>query len=482
VNGDASGPTLIPEADQRLDKNVVGLWGALIMTLAFMAPAMSLFFTTPSMVGSTGAPVPLAYLIAMVGVLCTGNALIQFSRRFSSTGTFVTFMSKGFGGSIGLVGAIVLLTGYLLAASTVICIFGSWTHDMLVRYASVSVPWQLISVVAAIVLTGLAVRGLHISTETAAVLFAFEVLVLVVVSVVVIVKGGHQGQAIDAILPSKVTTWNGFGLAAILAVYSFLGYEGAVPLGEETANPRRNTPLAVAIAIISLGILYFLVTYAAIVGFGVSHLDALASDSAFFDTMAKQYLGGAGIFVALAGFTSTLGSGLAILNVQPRILYNISRAGLFPELVSHSHPRWHTPWVAIIVFGSIITVIPLIGSAFGLDPLTIFAVFGTWGGLPITCIYMVVNLALIIFWFSHKRDGSPWTHLVIPLIGMAVWIWPIYLAAKPGSGLFGWTWIWVVGPAIAGTVFMLLIRKRRDPGRLAAVIAGESEAEGGESL
>lgn len=475
MSGDASGPSLIPDASQRLDKNVIGLWGALVMTLAFMAPAMSLFFTTPSMVGSTGAPVPLVYLVAMVGVLCTGNALIQFSRQFSSTGTFVTFISKGLGGSVGLVAAIVLLTGYLLAASTVLDIFGSWTHDMLVRYASIDIPWQLIAVVAAVILTGLAVRGLHISTRWATVLFTFEVVILVVVSLAVIFKGGHQGQTLDAFRPSKVVTWNGFGLAAILAVYSFLGYEGAVSLGEETANPRRNTPLAVGIAIVSLGALYVLVTYAAVVGFGVSHLDKLAGDSAAFETLARQYLGGSQILIAIAGFTSTLGSGLAILNVQPRILYNVSRAGLFPKLISRSHPRWHTPYLAIIVFGSIITAIPLIGSAFGLDPLTIFAVFGTWGGLPISCVYMLVNLALIIFWFAHRREGSSFTHFVIPLVGMAVWVWPIYLAAKPSNTLFGWSWFFVIAPLVAGTVFMLLIRKRRDPSRLAAVIAGEEE-------
>jgi amino acid transporter len=264
-------------------------------------------------------------------------------------------------------------------------------------------------------------------------------------------------------------SWNGFGLASILAVYSFLGYEGAVTLGEETANPRRNTPLAVAIAILSLGALYVLVTYSAVVGFGVSHLDKLASDSAAFDTLATRYLGGSQILIAIAGFTSTLGCGLAILNVQPRILYNVSRAGLFPKLISRSHPRWHTPYLAILVFGSIITAIPLIGSA--------FAVFGTWGGLPISCIYMLVNLALIVYWLAHRRAGSFLTHLVIPVVGMAVWVWPIYLAAKPASGLFGWTWIFVVAPLAVGIVFMLVMRTRRDTSRLAAVIAGEEEVE-----
>jgi amino acid transporter len=280
-----------------------------------------------------------------------------------------------------------------------------------------------------------------------------------------------------------VTSWHGFGLAAVLAVYSFLGYEGAVPLGEETSNPRRNVGLAVVIAIVALGVLYVFVTYAAIVGYGTAHLDKLAGDSAAFHTLAHRYLGGSTFLIDIAGLTSTIGSALALLNVQPRIIYNIGRAGLFPGMVSRVHPRWHTPYLAIIVFGALITAIPMIGSIGGLDPLTIFGDFGTFGGLPASIIYMVVSLALIVFWLRHNREGSFWTHLVIPIVGTAVWVWPIYLSIKPAAGLLGKAWLWVVVPVVAGLIFVawLSTRKDRNPAALAAVLAGEEELPAEES-
>ncbi len=55
----------------------------------------------------------------------------------------MTFISRGLGGRAGVVAALVLLTGYVLAASTVICIFDSWTHNVLTRNFSVSVPWPV---------------------------------------------------------------------------------------------------------------------------------------------------------------------------------------------------------------------------------------------------------------------------------------------------------------------------------------------------
>jgi len=464
----------LPQSE-RLDRNVIGLAGALIIALAFMAPALSVFFTTPALVASTGAPIPLVYLVAMLGVLCTGNALAQFSRAYPSTGSFVTFISRGLGGPTGLVSAVILLAGYTLAASTVIDIFGSWTHDVLDRNLSIDVPWQILSVAGAVAFTIVAIRGLRISTSAAVLFFAFEVIVLLVVSVTILAKGGASGLSADPISPSAITSSGGFGLAAVLAVYSFIGYEAAVPLAEETSNPRRNTPLAVLIAIVSLGLLYVFVTYSAVIGFGVDNLDELAGDSAAFDTLTERYLGGARVLVDLAGMTSIIGSALALLNVQPRILYNVSRAGFAPRALAQVHHRWRTPHRAILAFSVTITLIPLVLGAFGKDPLTIFAQVGTFGAFEIVLIYALVNVALIAHWLRTARTGRPLTHLVVPIVGVAAWGLPIYYALKPGQpSPFNYTWLAGVIPLVVGLAY-LFVRRHSDTAMLAQVLGGERE-------
>lgn len=186
-----------------------------------------------------------------------------------------------------------------------------------------------------------------------------------------------------------------------MAVYSFIGYEAAVALGEETRNPRRNTGLAVLARLI-LGVVYVIVTYGAIVGFGTSKVASLAADSAPFDTPAGRYPGGARILVDIAGFTSIAGSAIAILNVQPRILYNVSRAGLAPPALSAIYRRFRTPHAAIIAFSFVIAIIPLVIGLFGVAPLNIFTYVGTYAGPPIVVIYAAVNVALIIDW---RRRG-----------------------------------------------------------------------------
>ena len=463
--------------DHLLHRNTIGLGAALFMTFALMAPAFSLFGTTGPMASQVGPPLPLVFIVAMLGILCTGNALVQFTRRYPSSGSFVTFISKGLGGRVGLISGVGLIIGYTFCTAAVIALFGVWTQTVLQRELSLNVPWWVLGILAGAGLTLLAARGLGISARGAAVLFLFEVIIIIIVSFFTVFKGGFSGLSMTPFSPSAITGGSGFGLAAVLSVYCFIGYEGAVSLGEETENPRRNTPITVVVGIVALSALFIFASYAVVVGFGVTHMAALAADPASWDTLGRHYVGSwFGVFIDLAGITSTLGCGLAAINGYPRIIYNVSRAGLFPRFLARTGSRWRTPYWSLIIFGVVVTVIPLIGVAFGLTTAELFGVISTYGALPVTIIYLIVNLGLIVYWFAHQRTGSFWTHLVIPIVGASIWVYPIYLALKPGEGPFHWTWLFVVVPVILGAILLVVVlRQGKNPSLLASVLAGEHE-------
>jgi hypothetical protein len=61
------------------------------------------------------------------------------------------------------------------------------------------------------------------------------------------------------------------------------------------------------------------------------------------------------------------------------------------------------------------------------------AIVGTDAGLPIVVIYAAVNVALMIDWVRRGRRETRSSHLVIPLLGTALWALPIYYAVKPGQ-------------------------------------------------
>lgn len=462
---------------QLLKQSTIKLGGALIVGLSYMAPVMCLIFTTPAMVSYVGSPVSLVYIAATIGVLCTGNALVQFSRRFPSAGSSITYLSKSLGGRVGFVAAILLLCGMVVVACTVNAILGSWTASVINDATGKLIPWQYLTVIFSIIFTWVAMRGLNISAKTATILFLAQCLVLAVVAVAVLAQGGAEGWSAAPFDPSAITSASGFGWAAILAVYSYIGYEAIVTLGEETDNPRRNTPIAVIAAILILAAIYVILTYVAIIGAGPNHLDRITDNPNFFGWLTNEYLGGGSIIFGIAGIVSIAGSLLAILNTIPRIFYSVARAGFFPSFIGKVHPKWHTPYMSVLVYGSLLCILPLLGSLLGMDSAeTIFAVFGVWGGVPVTLMYMLVNIGLITFWFRNGRAGSWFTYLLIPLIGIATWIMPLYLNLKPtGDSYYKWTWLVTLVPILIGIALLPVVSKRRNPAELARVFAGEAD-------
>jgi amino acid transporter len=88
--------------DQQLERNTLGLAEVVMAGLVQIAPAFSVAFTAALIAGIAGASVPFVFLLAMVGVLATGNSLAQFSRLWPSSGSFVTFISRALDPRVGV--------------------------------------------------------------------------------------------------------------------------------------------------------------------------------------------------------------------------------------------------------------------------------------------------------------------------------------------------------------------------------------------
>ena len=193
----------------------------------------------------------------------------------------------------------------------------------------------------------------------AGVFFAFEMLVLIIVSIAALVKnGGHL--SLVPFEPSHLT--NGFsGLAAgfPLAVYLFIGWENSAALAEETGAPRRDVPRAVFRSVALMVTSYVLFAYATASGFGYSS-GKLGGAPIPFIAVAQGILASFAFLAYLAGLTSTLGVLISAVNSQARLIFNAGREGLLPRWIGRVHPTRRTPVNAIYTFvgvaGGIIVV------------------------------------------------------------------------------------------------------------------------------
>ena len=476
--------TKAPESAERLHRGALGLVDISASTMANIGPAYSFYFGFAGIVIAAGLASPLVVLVAAVAIALLGNTLSQFSRAIPSTGGFITFIGKTFGGTSAVTTALVAGVGYIIAISSVLVISGGFLSIMIGYYTGTNIPWIVFSALFTAGAMFMMFRGVAVSTKLAGFFFAFELLVLLVVSIAVLIKNGGHLSSIP-FQPSKVLNgFSGLGLAFPLAIYLFIGWENSAALAEETNNPRRNVPRAVFLSVALMAFTYLLVAYATVTGF---HYNATALTAPLIPFIAVSHTVATWLtFIAyLAGLTSTLGVLIAAVNSQCRLIFNAGREGLLPRWLGYVHPVRRTPVNAIIAFVGIASALTLgwalghwIGGSSGsLDALTFFFESSSMGTILILFVYLASNVALPFFYRKYRpAEFNIIKHVVLPALGVVAIAIPIYYLFKPPIPQpyywFPYVGLGIVAVSILYSIWLV----RRDPGlgdRVGSIIADE---------
>ncbi|HEY6173177.1 MAG TPA: APC family permease [Kofleriaceae bacterium] len=143
--------------------------------------------------------------------------------------------------------------------------------------------------------------------------------------------------------------------AALVLVFAYGGFENANVPSEEALNPRRHLPTALLTTIAAVTVLYVLIQ---IVAQGT--LPELASSKTPLAAAARAVMGPpGGWLLTAAAVVATLGSISAVILVGPRILFAFARHGQMPGVLARVHPRYRSPYVAVVVFAALIWVVAL---------------------------------------------------------------------------------------------------------------------------
>jgi amino acid transporter len=476
--------TKSPESPERLHKGALGLVDIAASTMANIGPAYSFYFGFAGIVIMAGLGSPLVLVAAIIAIALLGNTLAQFSRAHPSTGGFITFVGKTFGGTSAVTTALLCGVGYIIAISSVLVISGGFLSIMIQYYTGTAVPWVIFSAIFTAAAMFMMFRGVAVSTKLAGFFFAFELLVLFVVSIATLIKhGGHlSGVPFE---PSKIT--HGFtGLAAAfpLGIYLFIGWENSAALAEETNNPRRNVPRAVFISVALMAFTYLLVAYSTVSGFGYNE-NALTAAAIPFISVSHDVATWLTFVAYLAGLTSTLGVLIAAVNSQCRLIFNAGREGLLPRWIGYVHPVRRTPVNAIITFvgfASAVTLVWALGHWIGghsdsLSALNFFFESSTMGTILILIVYFLANLALPFYYRKYRpAEFNIIKHIVLPVLGMVAIAVPVYYLVKPGQPQpYNWFPYAALGVVIVSVIYSMWL-VRRDPGlgdRVGSIIADE---------
>lgn len=148
--------------------------------------------------------------------------------------------------------------------------------------------------------------------------------------------------------------------------FAFAGLELSATMGDEIEHPRRNLPRAIFISAPLIAIVYILGAGALLWFVPVGHINIV---SGFLQAIAAgaHQLGGAAAWLwwlapvaALCYTIGNIGGVGAWLAGPARVAFVIGLDRFFPPAFGRVHPRWHTPYVAIIVQAALATIFLLI--------------------------------------------------------------------------------------------------------------------------
>jgi amino acid transporter len=330
------------DSSQQLARNQLGLLGVIMPGVAQVAPAFNLFFTTGVMVALAGASAPLIFLISMVGMVATASSLAQFAGIYPSAGSFITYITRSIGTKVAVAIGVITILGYIIAFGGIYIFVGSYIVQNVFGDPHIWGITQLTTIVYGALVVAPVVVGLKFGVRITVVLYAFEVVLLLVLSVTILVRGGASGlSATPFMWPSGHSS--DVLLAFSLAVLAFGGFEAAAPLAEETRNPRRAVPIAVVGAVVISGVIYVLGSYALVTAFGVGHAGMLAADANPFHTAAKAFVPFVAPLITWIFLSSVTSSYVAANTQTSRVIFAGARGGLWSSALATVNVRFRRP-------------------------------------------------------------------------------------------------------------------------------------------
>ncbi len=450
------------DTSRTLQRGQLGLLGVMMPSLAQVAPAFNLFFTTAVMVGLAGSSVPLIFLISMVGMVATASSLAQFAGVYPSAGSFITYITRAIGIKVAVTVGVITLLGYIIAFAGVYIFVGSYIVQNVFGNSSIWGLTQIVTILYGVLVTLPVIVGLKVGVRLTVVLYLFEVVLLLALSVTIVVRGGASG------LSAVPFHWPGGSsdvlVAFSLAVLAFGGFEAAAPLAEETRNPRRNVPIAVVGAVVISGLIYVLGSYALVTAFGVGNAVQLAGDANPFHTAAQSFLPALAPLITWIFLSSVTSSYVAANTQTSRVIFAGARGGLWSHALASVNPRFRTPAAAAIAFVAPSILIGVLSTAIT-DPGTASGFLGTYGILGLVIMYLVANVALVVEWDRFRRRGirkNPLLWVVTPVVGILVLAIPIWGDLRPGQpSPFSLLPVLTVGLVAVGVIYTFVLNAVR---------------------
>ena len=340
----------------------LGVWGlaASIVNITigagiFRAPGLK------EVSGRLGAAAPVAYTTCAIAMTFVVMCFAEAGSRVALTGGPYAYVERAFGKPAGFaVGWFLWVTGTVATAAVATIFADSVQHAVPALRSGV---WRAALLVTVFGVVGaINVRGVQFGSRLN---FASTIAKLIPLALLIVLALAHVRP--ENLAWTSTPAASEVMRASIFLIFVFAGIESAMVPSGEVREPATTVPRAVYLALIVVTIVYLLIQITAQGVLGPSLVGRVAP----LADVAVIVMGPAGgVLLGVAVVLSTFGYLCGMILAIPRALFAFSRDGVLPRALASVHPRFRTPWIAIIV-QSLLSLALALSSGF--EPLVILA-------------------------------------------------------------------------------------------------------------
>jgi amino acid transporter len=342
---------------------------------------------------------------ALVLALLTAGSYAELVTKYPKAGGAAVFAERAFKQPVlsFLIGFCMLAAGVTSAAGLALAFAGDYLSTF------IDVPAVPAAMVFLVLVACLNARGISESMKSNMVMTVIELsgLLIVIVAVAVMVGGGRgEVDRITQFPDGSVPAMAILG-GAIVAYYSFVGFETSANVAEEIRNPSKVYPAALFGALVTAGVVYALVGIASAIALPANELSESSGP-------LLAVVGASGVnvpdwlFSAIA-LVAVANGALLTMIMSSRLAYGMAEHGLLPSVLNRVLPQRRTPWVAIVATTAVAMVLTLVGDLSTLAETVV---------LLLLFVFISTNVAVLVL----RRDAVEHDHFrvwtFVPVLGV----------------------------------------------------------------
>ena len=198
--------------------------------------------------------------------------------------------------------------------------------------------------------------------------------------------------------------WGGIPVAAASIFFAYIGFDAVSTAAQEAKNPQKDMPVGILGSLVVCTILYILVS---LVLTGLVSYKTLNVSAPVALAIDATGVGWGSMLVKVGAVFGLATVMLVMLLGQSRVFYSMSKDGLLPAWASAIHPKFRTPWITTIVFGSFAAIMP---AFLPIDKLSELVNIGT------LLAFTIVSAGVWVLRVRHPEIPRPFKTPLVPLV------------------------------------------------------------------